>query len=286
MITPVDIQQKKFHIGLGYDKKDVNTFFDIVSDSYEKLYRSNAELTEKVNRLTDELQNYKSKEADLQRSLLIAEKNSEDTKSKAYREAKSIELEAKSKAKNIVGDAEDKLVAMQDELELLKTQYAAYKSNFCMLMKKQLEFLKETDFDFGSYIDERALGALFGATQVISGGAMPAGGGEFGSFDGDPQMRDESSLGGANQYGYAGGKTMDINSTSAVYTSMLGANDNFVDPFSQKEKPEGRYNPYDGTPPKAKAGNNTTNLKMADKQKSQKRTNSSAPKSGTKPETA
>ena len=138
-------------------------------------------LTEKVTRLNDELQNYKSKETDLQRSLLIAEKNSEDTKSKAFREAKSIEIEAKNKAKTIVGDAEDKLVAIQDELELIKTQYAAYKSNFCMLMKKQLEFLKETDFDFGSYIDERALGVLFGATGVIPGGAASA---DFGTFDG------------------------------------------------------------------------------------------------------
>ena len=46
MLTPVDIQQKKFHVGLGYDKKDVNTFFDSVSESYESLYRSNAELKE------------------------------------------------------------------------------------------------------------------------------------------------------------------------------------------------------------------------------------------------
>ena len=32
MLTPVDIQQKKFHVGLGYDKKDVNTFFDSVGN--------------------------------------------------------------------------------------------------------------------------------------------------------------------------------------------------------------------------------------------------------------
>lgn len=264
MITPLDIQQKRFKIGLGYEKRDVNMFFDIVSDSYEKLYRSNAELTEKVARLNDELQNYKSKETDLQRSLLIAEKNSEDTKSKAFREAKSIEIEAKNKAKTIVGDAEDKLVAIQDELELIKTQYAAYKSNFCMLMKKQLEFLKETDFDFGSYIDERALGVLFGATGVISGGAASA---DFGTFDGDPQMRDESSLGGAASagatYNYASPNDLK-NSTSAVYTSMLGANDDFVDPFSNKEKDDGRYNPYDGTPPKTKQATNSSNLKVAD----------------------
>mgnify|MGYP003304672896 CR=1 FL=1 len=92
MLTPVDIQQKKFNIGLGYDKKDVNTFFQSVSESYEQLYRLNAELKEKVETLTDGLQHYKSKEEALEKSLMRAEKDSEDTKSRANKEAKNIEI--------------------------------------------------------------------------------------------------------------------------------------------------------------------------------------------------
>ena len=46
MLTPVDIQEKTFHSGLGYDKKDVNTFFEEVTKSFAELYRSNAELKE------------------------------------------------------------------------------------------------------------------------------------------------------------------------------------------------------------------------------------------------
>jgi len=92
MLTPVDIQQKKFSIGIGYDKKDVNTFFESVAESYEQLYRSNAELKEKVETLTDGLQHYKSKEAALEKSLMLAEKDSEDTKSRANKEAKNIEF--------------------------------------------------------------------------------------------------------------------------------------------------------------------------------------------------
>ena len=48
MLTPVDIQQKKFKAGLGYSKDDVTRFFEEVSKSYEELYRSNAELKEKA----------------------------------------------------------------------------------------------------------------------------------------------------------------------------------------------------------------------------------------------
>ncbi len=236
MLTPVDIQQKKFHVGLGYDKKDVNTFFDEVVKSYEQLYRSNAELKDQLSTLNDTLQNYKSKEATLEKSILLAEKDSEDTKSRANKEAKTIELEAKNKAKIILQDAEKRLEEIKTEVAVLETQYAAYKTNFCNLMKRQFEFLKEEDFDADSYIDEKALGVLIGATP--SGGGS-AGGASFGSFSGDPQMRDESSLGGM-----ASGNRDDLTSTSAVYTANLSEGENFVDPFNPN-KSNGRYNPFD-----------------------------------------
>ncbi len=246
MLTPVDIQQKKFHMGIGYDKKDVNEFFKEVADSYEKLYRSNAELKESVNTLTDGLQNYKSKEAALQKSLMLAEKDSEDTKSRATKEAKNIELDAKNKAKNILNDAEKRLAKITKEIQVLETQYAAYKSNLCSLMKMQFEFLQENDFDVDAYIDEKALCLLPGG----GGAANPSGGGSFGSFSGDPQMRDESTLGGASSgggFGDGGYGDDSKTSTSAVYTAGLGANENFVDPFNpDKGNSEGRYNPYDG----------------------------------------
>lgn len=243
MLTPMDIQQKKFHLGIGYDKKDVNAFFEEVSRSFEELYRSNAELKEKVNTLTDGLQNYKSKEAALKKSLMSAEKASEDTKSKADKEAKNIKLEAKNKAKLIIGDAETRLEELKEEYRVLETQYAAYKSNFCSLMKQQFEQLKIDDFHPDAYIDEKAL-TLLGGSAVA---AAPQGGQPFGSFDGDPQMRDESSLGGMANAG-GGMSREDLTSTSAVYTSTLGANENFVDPFNPN-KDNGRYNPFDGSAP-------------------------------------
>lgn len=258
MLTPVDIQQKKFHMGIGYDKKDVNEFFKEVADSYEKLYRSNAELKESVNTLTDGLQNYKSKEAALQKSLMLAEKDSEDTKSRATKEAKNIELDAKNKAKNILSDAEKRLAKITKEIKVLETQYAAYKSNLCSLMKMQFEFLQENDFDVDAYIDEKALCLLPGGGGV----ANTSGGGSFGSFSGDPQMRDESTLGGATSgggFGDGGYGDDSKTSTSAVYTAGLGANENFVDPFNpDKGNDEGRYNPYDGRTVTEKSKSGTT----------------------------
>lgn len=276
MLTPVDIQQKKFSIGIGYDKKDVNTFFESVAESYEKLYRSNAELKEKVETLTDGLQHYKSKEAALEKSLMLAEKDSEDTKSRANKEAKNIELEAKNKAKIILNDAEERLEQITLEIAELETRYAAYKSNFATMLKKQAEFLGEVDFDVDAQIDDRAFALIAGSMPQQ---AAPAG--DFGSFDGDPQMRDESTLGGmnANTGGMMSGGG-DMNSTSAVYTSMLSANENFVDPFNPNKEENGRYNPYDGRQPekKKKTGGQSFTVNTGNKNKVRRTAPKQAPK--------
>jgi len=246
MLTPVDIQQKRFHVGLGYDKKDVNAFFEEVSRSYEELYRSNADLKDRVITLTEGLQNYKSKEAALEKSLMLAEKDSEDTKSRANKEAKTIKSEAKAKAQAILLEAENRLEQIKSEIALLETQYAAYKTNFCNLMKRQFDFLKVEDFDVDAYIDEKALGVLVSA----GGGYAPANNSSASfSYTGDPQMRDESTLGGMSG-GTSSMSREELNSTSAVYTSNLGANENFVDPFNPTNKGTGRYNPYDSLNPK------------------------------------
>ncbi len=276
MLTPVDIQQKKFSIGIGYDKKDVNTFFESVAESYEKLYRSNAELKEKVETLTDGLQHYKSKEAALEKSLMLAEKDSEDTKSRANKEAKNIELEAKNKAKIILNDAEERLEQLTLEIAELETRYAAYKSNFATMLKKQAEFLGEFDFDVDAQIDERAFALIAGNMPQQ---AAPAG--DFGSFTGDPQMRDESTLGGmnANTGGMMSGGG-EMNSTSAVYTSMLSANENFVDPFNPNKEDNGRYNPYDGRQPekKKKTGGQSFTVNTGNKNKVRRTPQKQTPK--------
>lgn len=235
MLTPVDIQQKKFHVGLGYDKKDVNTFFDSVSESYESLYRSNAELKEKVSILNDTLQNYRSKESHLEKSLKRAEKDTVETISNATKEAKEIIRDAKIQANNIVSNAEKRLERLEDEIALLEAKYTAYKSNFCSLLKKQFEFLGEQDFDPSSMIDDRAWTLMGGEEKQASASA----GDGFGAYTGDPQLRDESTLGGFNG-GFGSG---DTTSTSAVYTQSLSAGENFVDPFKPKEQKD--YNPFD-----------------------------------------
>jgi cell division initiation protein len=270
----MDIQQKRFHVGIGFDKKDVTTFFESVFQSYEQLYRSNAELKERVTTLEDTLLNYRTKEESLEKSIMLAEKDSEDKKSKASKEAKSIELDAKNRAKIIIGDAEDRLKEVEAEIEMLKTQYAAYKSSLASLLKLHLTHLKEEDFDADSYIDPKYAGIFMG------GGAPAQSGGSF-EYGGDPQMRDVSSLGGAG--GYVGMSTdADAKATSSeVYTSLMKDNENFVDPFNPDAQANGRYNPYDGRtekPKEKKPGQSTFTVANGNKNRNNAKVNNAAKK--------
>ena len=102
MITPIEIQNKVFKSGgLGYDKKDVDSFMEELLENYETLYRERMEMTDRMNTLKEGIQYYKTIEKTLQKALLLAERTAEETKSNAMKNAALIEQEAVSKA-NII----------------------------------------------------------------------------------------------------------------------------------------------------------------------------------------
>ncbi len=229
MLTPVDIQQKKFKTGIGYNKDDVNQFFHEVSVSYEELYRSNADLKEKVITMTDTLQHYKATEDNLQKSLLLAEKNTEEQKTNAQREARNIEAEARSRANEIVKDAQAQLEYMEKRMEELRDQYADYKQKFTDTIRTHLRQLGEWDFDQDAKADGKEDSQKKNEPRSGFGGigGMES---EFGFQFGDAPSRDNSGsgLGGP---GSVGASREDRRSSAAnVYGSVLGGEG--FDPFA------------------------------------------------------
>lgn len=147
MITPIELQNKAFKSsGLGYDKKDVDSFMRDLLDSYEELYRERMELRDKVGTLNDRIQYYKSIEKALQKALVLAEKTAEDTKVNAKKNAQIIEQEAVSKATIILDDAKRELESVKKQTVELVRQYDMYKARFKSLMASQSELLDSQSF--------------------------------------------------------------------------------------------------------------------------------------------
>ncbi|MCR5104088.1 MAG: DivIVA domain-containing protein [Eubacterium sp.] len=229
MLTPVDIQQKRFKTGLGFDKKDVTSFFEEVSKSYGELYKSNAELKEKVITLTDTVQHYKVKEEDLNKTLLRAEKNSQESVTNAEKTAKAIEMEAKSHANEIVKDAKAERDQLQEEIVKLAAEYTEYKMNFNRLVRQVSTYLRENDFDPDS--DDKSRDYRRKKVEQAANEAN-----NLFEFGGDAQMRETSNLGGGGVTRPTGMKTglslarEDKRSNSSnVYGSTLGGDG--INPF-------------------------------------------------------
>lgn len=145
MITPLDIRNKSFNKALrGYSSDEVDEFLDRLIEDYEKIFKENIELKDKLNVQGEALQHYKSMEETLQNTLIIAQNTAEDIKKNAYAKADNSIKEAEMRAGKIVADASEEVVKVRKELEEIKRQYIVFKTKFEALINAHLELLRNT----------------------------------------------------------------------------------------------------------------------------------------------
>lgn len=256
MITPVDFRNKSFRTGIGYDKKDVDSFMVELLRNYEELYRSNAQQISEIKDLSDNIVRYQAMEDSLQRELMVAEKTSEEMIQEAADKAKKIEADAKAKAKQLIKTAKEDLAFTHTQTISLARMYSSMKAQLNMIFKSYVDIVNGEDLSmdidameaFGA-VPQEIIDAInaseivpemnFAASAYIQ--KMPAGGQKsqagggaaFGSFDGDPQMRDESPLGGMSDGAFTGtisGERGDV-ATAGFGFSSLAENESYKDPF-------------------------------------------------------
>ena len=147
MITPLDIENKKFSKQMmnGYNVEEVDDFLDDLTEDYSKNYKEITELRTKVEELNKSVEQYKTIEATLQNTLVMAQKTSEDIKNVAKQQADQIINEAKGSAKKQADDLENEIIAKKRELDDIKKQFDIYKAKMESLLISQLELLKDVN---------------------------------------------------------------------------------------------------------------------------------------------
>ena len=146
MLSFTEIREKQFKTGLGYDKKDVEQFLNDLSSEFESIQQENTDLKKKLNEANESLVYYKSIEKTLQKALILAEKTAQDTRVTALREADAIELEAKTKANQLLQEAKRQLELYEHKILNLMQQYDVYKIHFENLLHAQIELLNSKSF--------------------------------------------------------------------------------------------------------------------------------------------
>lgn len=145
MITPLDIENKKFSKQMmnGYSVEEVDEFLDDLTVDYEKAYKQNTELKNKVDELEASIAHYKTIEGTLQSTLVMAQNTAEEVKEVARQQAEQIIKEAEGNARKSVDDLGQEILMKKKELEDIKKQFDVYKAKMEALLISQLELLKD-----------------------------------------------------------------------------------------------------------------------------------------------
>lgn len=106
MLTPRDIHRAQFkRVWKGYNPEEVDEFLKRVVSEYEKVFKENIELKERIAALEKELSEYSAMEAQIGEALEMARQAAADTKAAAEREAASILKDARMRAEQLVYSA-------------------------------------------------------------------------------------------------------------------------------------------------------------------------------------
>ncbi|MBC7104629.1 MAG: DivIVA domain-containing protein [Firmicutes bacterium] len=118
MLTPLEIHKKEFRRAFrGYSEEEVDTFLDRVVQDYERLYRENQELQERLQKTEGSIAQYRELEEVIKNTLVMAQKNAQELEANAAREAELIVREARTQAESILREARDRAERLLQEAE-------------------------------------------------------------------------------------------------------------------------------------------------------------------------
>lgn len=142
MITPLDIENKKFRLGfLSYNRKEVNEFLKNMSVDYERLYNENMELKEKLHYLNDKLKQFETIQETLQSTLVVAQKAAEDLNYTAREQSEKIIKEAENDANERKRQAQLQIESIKSLHSKMQEENLIHVAKLRSLLNTQMEIL-------------------------------------------------------------------------------------------------------------------------------------------------
>ncbi|WP_025641015.1 DivIVA domain-containing protein [Schnuerera ultunensis] len=162
MITPLDIQNKEFKKSFrGYKESEVDQFLDEIIEDYEKLYKENIELKDKILILDEKIKQYNNLEETLKDTLVVAQSTADEVTRTAREKSEIIIEDAELMAKKIITAANEEVKNIQKEYGNLKKEIFIFKTRFKSFIEAQLisldEFYSKIEMDDTNIRDENEL---------------------------------------------------------------------------------------------------------------------------------
>lgn len=158
MLSLIELQGKRVEAKRKrYDKDEMDAYLELVFENYRQLLEQNKqleaqknELEQKIKKLSDGVQYYRSIETTLQKALILAEKTSKETKDAALLKAEAIEKDANKRADEIIRTAEGEYNKIKGKCVQLVQQFNQYKHQLIEAASAQLEMVEGDEFDIST----------------------------------------------------------------------------------------------------------------------------------------
>ena len=129
----------------GYNTHEVNAFVDDVVKNVDEMLQKMKAKDMEIDRLTKELEHYKSMDATLNRAIVMAEESSKKYRESSLNESDLIITEAKKNANRIINDALTKAEHIEEESQRLRRNIITYKRRIKGLIDQQAELIDDLD---------------------------------------------------------------------------------------------------------------------------------------------
>lgn len=175
-LTPLEVRKQTFarrRIG-GVDPEHVQDFLNVVATELEDLLREQALLRERLDAANQKINEFRSLEETLRKTLVKAEGVTKETEEAAKKQGEHILQQANLRAERVLADARNRLRQITAEIAELSKKKDVFLNRFSSLVRNQLELLSQhqPDYDELSGIAEDAEDALLrhdGPAEVDEG---------------------------------------------------------------------------------------------------------------------
>jgi cell division initiation protein len=145
-LTPLDIRHKEFKRGMrGYADEEVDEFLDEVADEFERVFKENIDLNERIEALEEKVAHYRTIEETLQKTLLNAQQAAEEMKQNATKESQLILRDAELKARAMVNDSYADKQEIEKTVVVLRNAEQDFRFKFRALLQGYLKQLDEAE---------------------------------------------------------------------------------------------------------------------------------------------
>lgn len=148
-LTTMDICNKEFtKCFRGYNPDEVDEFLEQISENYEKIYKENSSINEKIIILKEKLEHYVKVEDTIQNTLILAQNAAEQAKRSSQKEGEIIIKNANKTAQDILDKAERDVRIINEEYEKIKEEYIKFRMKFKNFMNAQVDMFNSLEKDF------------------------------------------------------------------------------------------------------------------------------------------